>query len=311
MRSLAAHLEQTSRTFALSIPLLPEDLRRPVTVAYLLFRIADTIEDELEGPAELRAAALRLVAERFEADPGSLAEALGERSRTTLASEVAHDGYADLIEAAPDVLKAFLNLPQDERAIIARHLARTARGMADFLGRDLSGGSASDLRAYCYAVAGIVGEMLTELFALRDAGAARVSSDLTRDAAAFGEGLQLVNIVRDASDDLHAGRCYLPRSLGRAELMAMARAGFEGAERYAAALERAGAAAGIVAFNALNAVLAVRTLRLVEAEGPGAKLSREEVAGLVSEIRAGMRPGAGGIARLLTRELEAGEVRTR
>ena len=38
-------LEKTSRTFALSIPPLPEPTRREVTVAYLLFRIADTLED--------------------------------------------------------------------------------------------------------------------------------------------------------------------------------------------------------------------------------------------------------------------------
>ena len=38
-------LEKTSRTFALTVPLLPEPTRCEVTVAYLLFRVADTLED--------------------------------------------------------------------------------------------------------------------------------------------------------------------------------------------------------------------------------------------------------------------------
>src|SRR5438270_5262330 len=46
-------LPHVSRTFALTIPQLPEALRVPVTNAYLLCRIADTIEDEPAlSPAE-------------------------------------------------------------------------------------------------------------------------------------------------------------------------------------------------------------------------------------------------------------------
>lgn len=306
MTSLAVHLERTSRTFALSIPLLPEELRRPVTVAYLLFRIADTVEDETEGPAELRAAALRAIAECFESELAAagceIADSVLGTVRGWACGEVSHAGYSELLSALPEVLSAYADLPGPERAIIARHLARTARGMAEFLGRDLSGGSAGDLRAYCYAVAGIVGEMLTELFALRDAGAARVSRELMRDAAAFGEGLQLVNIVRDASDDLHAGRCYLPRSLGRGELMGMAREGLEGALRYVLAMERADVDGWIVAFNALNACLAARTLNAVWSSGPGAKVARSEVVGLIDAVRAGVYSGVG-TARLLAGDL--------
>ena len=51
----------TSRTFALSIPLLPEPTRREVTLAYLLFRIADTFEDAPSWPRAARIEAL----ERF------------------------------------------------------------------------------------------------------------------------------------------------------------------------------------------------------------------------------------------------------
>lgn len=306
MTGLAEHLERTSRTFALSIPLLPEGLRQPVMVSYLLFRIADTVEDEVRCPADLRAASLRAVAECFESEFAAagceIADSVLGTVRGWAGGEVAHAGYSELLSALPEVLSAYAALPGPERAIIARHLARTARGMADFLGRDLSEGTTSDLRGYCYVVAGIVGEMLTELFALRDAGAAGVSRELMRDAAAFGEGLQLVNIVRDATDDLHAGRCYLPRALGRAELMGMAREGLEGALRYVSALERAGADGWIVAFNVLNACLAARTLDAVWNTGPGAKVARSEVVSLIDAVRAGVYSGVG-TARLLAGDL--------
>ena len=42
---LQALLGETSRTFALAIPRLPEPRMTEVTVAYLLFRIADTFKD--------------------------------------------------------------------------------------------------------------------------------------------------------------------------------------------------------------------------------------------------------------------------
>ena len=40
------HLQKVSRTFALTIPLLPPQLTDWVGNAYLLCRIADTIEDD-------------------------------------------------------------------------------------------------------------------------------------------------------------------------------------------------------------------------------------------------------------------------
>lgn len=290
MNAIAQLLERTSRTFALSIPFLPDELQRSVTIAYLLFRIADTIEDELDADTGVRADALRLIADSFESDSSILDETLGVLR--TVTEEPAHDGYASLMASAPLVLSEYQDLNPEARHHIATHLARTARGMADFLGRDLSEGTADDLRAYCYTVAGIVGEMLTQLFAAGDPRVAPIRDDLLADAAAFGEALQLVNIIRDANTDLSAGRRYLPRSIDRASLITMARDSLTGAARYTRSLEEAGANSGIVAFNTLNAALASRTLRAIEASGPGAKMSRSEVAGVAQRIRLRVESGS-------------------
>src|SRR5579863_10146044 len=83
-------LPHVSRTFALTIPQLPPALRGPVTSAYLLCRIADTIEDEPAlSPAETLAYLQRFKAVvSASADPSALASDLTRRlSNQTLDSE--------------------------------------------------------------------------------------------------------------------------------------------------------------------------------------------------------------------------------
>jgi farnesyl-diphosphate farnesyltransferase len=108
-----------------------------------------------------------------------------------------------------------------------------------------------------------------------------IASGLRQDAAAFGEGLQLVNILKDRVTDAGEGRYYLPESLPRAEVFALARRDLTTAAAYSSRLESARSNRGIVAFTALPVLLARATLDRVERLGPGAKISRDQVAGLV------------------------------
>ena len=282
MNLLESLLQKTSRTFALSIPLLPDTLQRSVGVAYLLFRIVDTIEDEISCSMEDRRRALLEIADRFADTPDFLTEALC--GLTFDPDQLSNSGYADLIESTNVLLESYQSLDASERVSIASHLARTCRGMAHFLGRDLSSGTAQDLREYCYVVAGIVGEMLTELFILHDSGLLQSRKELLSEATAFGEGLQLVNIIRDSTDDLHAGRCYLPRLLDRPLLIELAQGNLARAQRYVRILHDGNAHPGIVRFNALNLALASATIEAIQEQGPGAKISREEVENILSHI---------------------------
>ena len=84
MSTMSGLLERTSRTFALSIPFLPAELQRSVTVAYLIFRIVDTIEDEFEGDVNVRAAALDAIS-----------------SQICHASEVLNDQVESLLSSMP------------------------------------------------------------------------------------------------------------------------------------------------------------------------------------------------------------------
>jgi farnesyl-diphosphate farnesyltransferase len=286
-------LVKTSRTFALSIPLLPEPTRREVGIAYLLFRIADTFEDAVGWPRERRLAALRELDELL-----AVPAAASERVSSWLAppAPISHAGYQELLAASPAVLAAYAELSRAAREVIHHHLGRTIAGMASFVAGCDDGGrlalsTLAELRAYCYAVAGIVGEMLCELFLLDADALAPVAERMRARAAAFGEGLQLVNILKDAGGDAREGRCYLPPGVPRAEVLALARADLEAAREYVRALHEVAAPRGLVAFTALPVLLAADSLDLVEREGPGAKVSRQRVGALVAKLDAALDAG--------------------
>jgi farnesyl-diphosphate farnesyltransferase len=285
-------LERTSRTFALSIPMLPEPTRRHVGIAYLLFRIADTFEDAVRWPREARTQALDDLAGLLQA-PGHEQEAA---QRWTAQAPVDHAGYLELLAATPTVMNAYWRVPAAARGAIRRDLLRTVRGMIDVVQRADDRGNVrlttvTGLRAYCYVVAGIVGEMLTELFLLDDVALGPIAPRLRRRSRFFGEGLQLVNILKDAAGDAQEGRTYLPASVDRASIIALARRDLDHAASYVALLQRAGASDGLVAFTASPVILARASLDRVEALGPGAKLTRPEVARLIEQMFEAMGEG--------------------
>ena len=277
-------LERSSRTFALSIPLLPEPCRTEVTLAYLLFRVADTLEDENAWPVDQRLAMLEALGAAL--DSGSGLAGIAETITALDTQGLSEPGYAELLERLPAVLDAWAETDDHARALISAHLARTIRGMAQWLRQDTGPATVAEVRDYGYIVAGIVGELCTELFIRQSPALRDRRADLLALAPAFGETLQLVNILRDEADDADHGRQYIPGPAARAELEAVAAQSLAKATRYIATLEATGAAPGIVAFNALNLALAKETLALVAKLGPGVKLPRERVTQLHSMILA-------------------------
>jgi farnesyl-diphosphate farnesyltransferase len=279
MASLEDLLEKTSRTFALSIPVLPEPTRREVMIAYLLFRIADTFEDASHWAPEDRIAALSDFKVLLQRDDGPRAESL---ARTWVAKNVAsHAGYRELMAETPFVLDAFFALSPGAIAPIREHVGRSADGMASIVARTRDGSltlhSIRELQDYCYLVAGIVGEMLSELFLLDRPALSGVADFLRERASTFGEALQLVNILKDSADDAEEGRRYLPEEVPRAEVFALARHDLGVAGEYIRALQSVGAPRGIIEFTALPVQLAWAALERVEKHGPGSKVSRPEV----------------------------------
>lgn len=287
-------LEKTSRTFALSIPLLPEPTRREVAIAYLLFRIADTFEDATRWQPEQQVAALEEFIELIERPDRQRAREAA--ARWCAEPPIEHDGYMELLADTPRVLDELARLDAEARDIVVRHTIRTARGMAGFVNRVQSGSvhlrDLADLQRYCYTVAGIVGELSTALFLRQRDQLQAIAAELQQRAARFGEALQLVNILKDSAFDTDEGRFYLPPTIPRAEVMALAHDDLETAGEYTRLLQRAGAPRGVVAFCALPVRLAAAALQRVAAEGPGAKVSREQVWEIVAAMNAALDEGS-------------------
>jgi farnesyl-diphosphate farnesyltransferase len=205
-------LPHVSRTFALTIPQLPPALSTPVTCAYLLCRIADTIEDE---PA-LSAAETLTFLRRFSAivagsgDAGVLARDLEQRlSDRTLMTE------RDLVSNMDRVVRVTAGLGQSQQSAIQRCVELMCYGMPRFqFNASLKGlPRSSDLDDYCYYVAGVVGEMLTDLFCDYSAGIGRQRAALSGLATSFAQGLQMTNILKDVWEDRSRGACWLPQEV--------------------------------------------------------------------------------------------------
>ena len=321
MTDLQDLLAKTSRTFALAIPLLPEPTCREVSVAYLLFRIADTFEDATAWDAAAKRRSLVELAEVL----GALGEGAGWRDRTAALAErwrttppVEHAGYRELLAATTGVFEALEALRPAARQIVVVHVARSAAGMAAAAGDGLRGvdrglasagvdgvelGSLEDLRHYCYIVAGIVGEMLTELFLLDWPQLAPVAPSLRARAVRFGEALQLVNVLKDADTDRAEGRCFLPAAVPRQRVFELARADVATAGEYVLTLQRGGAPRGVVAFTALPRELARASLDYIERQGPGAKIGRAAVLGIVARLERALDAGQPAVPDLAAERL--------
>jgi farnesyl-diphosphate farnesyltransferase len=219
---IQALLKEVSRSFYLTLHVLPNSIREPISIAYLLARASDTIADtELLDVSRRHAALLQLrkcIQEacngRAVASPdfGDLAEA-----QETTTGEGTH-GERKLLERLGDLLRVAQRLNTADRSRTGKLLDTITRGQEEDLLRFAAAPDVNaafktdeDLDAYTYAVAGCVGEFWTEMCrAHLFPGAPLDDSALRTNGIRFGKGLQLVNILRDLPKDLRRGRCYIP-----------------------------------------------------------------------------------------------------
>ena len=205
-------LQGVSRTFALTIPQLPGPLRDVVGNAYLLCRITDTIEDEPSlSPVQKQAFSGRFVeVVAGREDPGPFASELG-----ALLSSATTGNERDLIANTARVIRITHGFRPAQRSALERCVRIMSRGMAEFQLNATPDGleDLPHLDRYCYHVAGVVGEMLTELFCEYSEEVAERREELLSLAVSFGQGLQMTNILKDVWDDRRRGACWLPRDI--------------------------------------------------------------------------------------------------
>jgi len=205
-------LPGVSRTFALTIPQLPKPLFRVVSNAYLLCRIADTIEDDkymlFERKQEFSNMFIDIVCGKDPAD--SFAQSLTpELSPGTSKQE------RDLIQNTPAVIRITHSFNNRQRAALERCISIMADGMTRYQKADIKHGlkDQADMDNYCYFVAGVVGELLTELFCDYSAAIDQQREQLMHLSVSFGQGLQMTNILKDIWDDQSRNMCWLPQAI--------------------------------------------------------------------------------------------------
>ena len=204
-------LQRVSRTFALTIPELPEPLRHVVGNAYLLCRIADTIEDEPALSLEQKTAfSDRFVNVVAGVDAG---DGFGRDLATSL-SRFTSSGEHDLAAATSRVVRITHGFSSRQRRAIERCVGIMTRGMVEFQQAPGAGlRDVAQLERYCYCVAGVVAEMLAELFCDYSVVIDRGRDEMMKKSVSYGQGLQLTNILKDIWGDLRRGACWLPRSV--------------------------------------------------------------------------------------------------
>jgi len=205
-------LEGVSRTFALTIPQLPEKLYAAVANAYLLCRIVDTIEDEVSlSPGQKKyfcSEFINVVKTGNNSEPFAV-------DLAPLLSEQTIPAEHTLIHVLPRVIQITHKFEPEQIEALACCVETMAEGMPIYQALDLHGGLATlaDMDRYCYYVAGCVGEMLAKLFCHYSPEIAQHKDELLRLSVSFGQGLQMTNILKDIWDDAERGVCWLPQDI--------------------------------------------------------------------------------------------------
>jgi farnesyl-diphosphate farnesyltransferase len=302
-------LRSVSRSFYISIRLLPRELRKPVGLAYLLARTTDTVADAAEISPMIRAEALSTLR----------AVINGKVSQDVIINLIAsflplkqNQSERRLIESLPDCLALLDRLSAEDRGDIRGLLEKITKGQELDVARfgDLTHPQAlatdRELHEYTYLVAGCVGEFWTELcFRHVRNFADLLEAEMSDLGKRYGNGLQLINILRDAYSDLHSGRCYFPMQelqevglepseilLEPARLVFIlkkwreeAQRGLTAGMRYVHAIRNR----RLRGATALPALIGARTLSLLRAAGPAElhrtiKVPRREVRAIVTRV---------------------------
>ena len=221
-------LKQVSRSFYLTLAVLPGCVAKQVGLAYLFARAADTIADAGLLDRNTRATLLRQLKLQFVRESCERKEI--KAIQTLTVPRQVHAGERTLLEHLDRCFQVYEDLTPGDRTEIRRVLPILISGMEMDLERfpgeseiELAAlSSLDDLDEYTYKIAGCVGEFWTNLMY---AHLPRIHRTWDREAMIrtgirFGKGLQLTNILKDLSTDLRRGRCYVPLEL-------LARAGLE------------------------------------------------------------------------------------
>ncbi len=257
------HLLKVSRTFALTIPMLPKNLQDVIANAYLLCRIADTIEDDKSLNNENKIKWLNLFSDFFKSDLSDESTLKELLSMQSFIKDSANPYEFNLFKELDLCINRLLSFKKEEIYIVKKGVSILSSGMAYHLEHSVIN-TQDDLDTYCYYVAGVVGEFLAFLFIN-----AKTTDDekvLKDNAISFGLGLQLTNIIKDRYEDKERNvefltKEMLSKSSKLCDEICIAKGHLSDAISFIKAIHKK--EKGLRAFCLLNVLMAIETLNLL------------------------------------------------
>lgn len=217
-------LNQVSRTFALNINVLSGASRKSVLLAYLYMRIADTVEDDPDMDAAEKGRLLGLFSAAFSGGDDWLLRIRAFQAALPDRWREGKDPNHFLSLHAEWPLALLFTLKPAVIGAVCAGVCEMCQGMAEFSARQenreagwFTLDSVADLDRYCYYVAGLVGNMMCDLFRANSffISAARYR-DMRALSVSFGLGLQITNIIKDIAEDSTRLVCFVPQEICRA-----------------------------------------------------------------------------------------------
>ncbi|MBI3163111.1 MAG: squalene/phytoene synthase family protein [Chloroflexi bacterium] len=197
-------LRTASRTFALGIERLPGILCEATTIAYLLLRVSDYLEDNEDMGTDRKVELLNTWVNvlREEENAEILTAQITQADTTNPDAIVARQ--------AKEILQRLRSLPLDVQEIIIRHVIHSTQGMARWTKKGPNVADEKEMDDYMFEVAGRVGYLVTQLFAWYSITIRRKEQEIMPLAREFGLGLQTVNVIRGLREDFERGWMYVP-----------------------------------------------------------------------------------------------------
>jgi len=193
-------------------------IEKVVGNTYLLCRIVDTIEDAADLSPQTKQNLSRLFLDVV------LEKASVESFVEPCLKALAHYGNPDeldLIAHTPTVLRILHTCSQSDQAAVSRCVSIMSEGMSYFHSKQTQAGlkDIEEFEKYCYVVAGVVGELLTTIFSNHSSAFAKNIKGHDELATAFGQALQMTNILKDSPEDHARGVSWKPADISQRELL--------------------------------------------------------------------------------------------
>ncbi|RSL33488.1 phytoene/squalene synthase family protein [Salibacterium salarium] len=258
-----AMLKHTSRTFYIPITFLEPTLKKAVASAYLCMRAIDEIEDHENLDNTTKQHLLR-----------STSSLLKHPFDNEAYRRLVHP-YKDIIPEVSLRLGDWISFcPTGIAPRVKDYTSKMAAGMADWAEKGWDINNKDDLDDYTYYVAGLVGEMLSDIWEWRDGTLTDRSL-----AVAYGRGLQTVNILRNQQEDLERGVSFIPEDWNTDDMFQYAEDNLALADKYIKDIN----SRSIVLFCKIPLALAKKTLKALK--NGREKMSRTEVESTIEEVQ--------------------------